>query len=249
MLDARIASALNKIIQNSYFKKKVSLEEQKAQKEDRFFRGRQITHMIYDNFRVTDSHDIVLDHADLLTINLRNDDIQELDTIWDEMLLSMRKVPTDDLLESLYKLRIRESDQVKAVLELYDLEIHQKKLGPDYHRLKTMVKRSIDQKLRLRNFDVRNEWIETGAVDTNRRGQSGVERGPGECFQWKAKGQCSRGESYSFRDDENKRAKSTPKSAPPFQPPTQEAEVHRGKRTSEAGVRLGRAIDSRAETS
>ena len=36
MLDARIASALNKIFQNSYFKKKASLEEQKAQKEDRF---------------------------------------------------------------------------------------------------------------------------------------------------------------------------------------------------------------------
>ena len=32
-----------------------------------------------------------------------------------------------------------------------------------------MVKRSIDQKLRLRNFDARNERIETGAVVTNRR--------------------------------------------------------------------------------
>ena len=39
MLDARIASALNKIIKNSYFKKKVCLEELKSQKEDRFFRG------------------------------------------------------------------------------------------------------------------------------------------------------------------------------------------------------------------
>ena len=39
MLDAKIASALNKIIQNSQFKKKVTLEEQKAQKEDRFLRG------------------------------------------------------------------------------------------------------------------------------------------------------------------------------------------------------------------
>ena len=38
MLDAKIASALNKIVQNSHFKKKVSLEEQKAQKEDRFLR-------------------------------------------------------------------------------------------------------------------------------------------------------------------------------------------------------------------
>ena len=41
VLDARIPSALNKIIQNSYFKKKVSLEEQNDQKEDRFLRGRQ----------------------------------------------------------------------------------------------------------------------------------------------------------------------------------------------------------------
>ena len=51
MLDAKIASALNKIIQNSQFKKKVSLEEQKAQKEDRLLRGRQIAFMIYDYFR------------------------------------------------------------------------------------------------------------------------------------------------------------------------------------------------------
>ena len=50
MLDAEIASALNNIIRNSQFKKKVSLEEQKAQKEDRFLRGRQIAFMICDNF-------------------------------------------------------------------------------------------------------------------------------------------------------------------------------------------------------
>ena len=40
-----------------------------------------------------------------------------------------------------------------------------------------MRKRSINQKLRLRNFDVRNERIETGAVVTIRTGLSGVERG------------------------------------------------------------------------
>ena len=52
VLDARIASALNKIIHNSHFKRRISLEAQKAQKEDRFFRGRQIAYLIYDYFRV-----------------------------------------------------------------------------------------------------------------------------------------------------------------------------------------------------
>ena len=48
--------------------------------------------------------------ADLFTIGLRNDDIQEFDSKWDGILLSMTKIPPDDILEGLYKLRIRESE-------------------------------------------------------------------------------------------------------------------------------------------
>ena len=59
VLDARIASALNRIIQNTHFKRRVSLEEQKAHKEDRFLRGRQIAHLIYEHFRVTGANDSV----------------------------------------------------------------------------------------------------------------------------------------------------------------------------------------------
>ena len=53
VLDARIASALNRIIHNSHFKRRISLEDEKAQKQDRFLRGRQIAYLIYDYFRVT----------------------------------------------------------------------------------------------------------------------------------------------------------------------------------------------------
>ena len=77
----------------------------------------------------------------------------------------MTQIPSDDILEGLYKLRrIRESEKLKTVLELYDLEIHQKKLGPDYHRLKTMVKRSIEQDIRNRNLGARKGNYERNAV-------------------------------------------------------------------------------------
>ena len=193
MLDARIASALNnKIIPNSHFKKKVSLEEQNAQEEDRFPRGRQIAFMIYDYFRVTGAHDAVLDYADLFSVTLRDDNVQEFDAWWDEVLLSMSKIPSDDVLESLFKLRIRESAQLKTVLELYDMENHQKISSmPNYQKLKTVVKRSIDQKLRLRDFDARHGKIETETVVKSRKGSIGVEGGKGTCYQWKEKGQCS----------------------------------------------------------
>ena len=163
VLDAKLASALNKIIQNSHFKKKISLEEQKAQKEDRFLRGRQI--MIYDYFRVTGAHDTVWDYADLFSVTLHYDNIQEFDTRWDEVLLSLSKIPSDDVLESLYKVRTRESAQLKTVVALYDMKIHHKTSMPNYQKkLKTMVKRSTDQKLRMRNFDARHGRIETAAV-------------------------------------------------------------------------------------
>ena len=143
--------------------------------------------MIYEYFRVTDAHDAVLDYADLFSTTLCNDDVQEFDTRWDEILLSMSKIPTDDVLESLYKLRIRESAQLKTVLELYELEDHQKISKPDYERLTTRVKRSIIQKIRARSVEARNERIETGAVVKDRRDKRGVARGLGERHPWKAK--------------------------------------------------------------
>ena len=126
MVEAKIASALNKIIQNSQFKKKVTIEEQRAQEEDRFLRGR---------------------HAeDLFSVTLPDDNIQEFDTRWDEVPLSLSNIPSDDILESLYKLRIRESAQLKTVLELCDMETHQKISMPNYQKMNTMVKRSIRSK-------------------------------------------------------------------------------------------------------
>ena len=216
VLDARIASALNKIIQNSHFKRRVSLEEQKAQKQDRFLRGRQIAYLIYDYFWVTGVNDSVESYADLLTISLRNDDIQEFDSKWDGILLSMTKIPPDDILQGLYKLRIRESEKLKTVLELYDLEIHQKKAGPDDHRLKTMVKRSIEQDLRNRNFGARNGIYERNAVVKNQGTKLRGQRTLGDCWQWETNGQSSKGDNCSFRHDINKRAKMTQPSPSPI---------------------------------
>ena len=53
------------------------------------------------------------------------------------------------------------------MLELYDLETHLKKLGPDYHSLKIMVKRSIEQEIRNQNFGNRTGNFEKNAVVKN----------------------------------------------------------------------------------
>ena len=209
VLDAKIASALNRIIHNDRFKRKVSLEEQEVQKEDRFLRGRQIAYLIYEYFRATGANDSVEHHADLFTIGLRNEDIQEVDSKLDGILLTMTKIPSDHILEGLYKIRTRESEKLKTALEVYKMEIHQKKIGPDYQRLKAMVKRSIEQDLRKRNFGSRNGNYETNAVVKNQGTEQRERRTLGDCWQWKANGQSSKLDNCSFRHDINKRAKTT----------------------------------------
>ena len=47
------------------------------------------------------------------TASFPNPDIPEFDSKWDGILLSMTKIPHDDILEGLYKLRIRESQKTK----------------------------------------------------------------------------------------------------------------------------------------
>ena len=104
----------------------------KPKKRTVSFEEGHIAFLIYEYFRVTGANDSVENYADLFTVVLRNDDIQEFDSKW-ENFLTMTQIPSDEIL------RMRESEKLKTVLELYKMEIHQKKDGPDYHRLKTMV--------------------------------------------------------------------------------------------------------------
>ena len=54
-------------------------------------------------------------------------------------------------------------------------------------QLKTSVNFEIDQMMRTRNFRVQNEVVERGAVTNSSKGKKAY-----ECFQWKAHGQCSK---------------------------------------------------------
>ena len=103
----------------------------------------------------------------------------------------------------------------RPYLELYDLEIHQKNAGPDNHRLKSMVKRSIEQDIRNNNFGARNGNYDTNAVVKNPGTKQRVQIILGDCWQWEPHGQCSRGDICSFRYDINKRGKMTQSSTSP----------------------------------
>ena len=87
-LDLMMASALNRCYdKQTHFWKKISVEEQRAQKDNRFLRGREIAYLIYEYFRPTGSYDEIQGLSGLFSIKLDNDDIQVFDLRWEQAFL------------------------------------------------------------------------------------------------------------------------------------------------------------------
>ena len=169
MLDAKIASALKKLLTSVHFRRRISVEGQRAQKDDRFSRGRQIAYMIYEHFRATGAFEALQGLSDTFNIHLQNDDVQDFDTRWDQALLAASEIPTGMVLEGFYKSKLPDSVQLQTVLAMYERENVRNNEPPNCSRLKTMVRRHIDQTMRTRNFRALSEIVERGAVTKSQK--------------------------------------------------------------------------------
>ena len=78
-----------------------------------------------------------------------------------------------------------------------------------------MVKRSIEQEIRNKNFGSKIGNFEKNAVVKNQGTKQRVQRILGDCWQWETNGQCVKGDNCSFRHDINKRGKSSPSNPSP----------------------------------
>ena len=84
-----------------------------------------------------------------------------------------------------------------------------KKLGPDYHRLKTMAKRSIEQEIRkIRILGAEMEILRRNVVVKNQVNKTACDKEFLEIVgNGKPTGSVSKGDNCSFRRDINKRGK------------------------------------------
>ena len=78
-----------------------------------------------------------------------------------------------------------------------------------------MVKRSIEQEIRNKNFGIRNGNFKKNAVVKNQGTKHRVQRILGDCWQWETNGQCVKWDNCSFSHDINKRGKVCPSNPSP----------------------------------
>ena len=126
------------------FRKRVCAEEQRAQQYDRFLRGRQIAHMVYEDFRAMGAWEAVLGLSDQFSFRLQDDDVQDFDTRWDQAVSAASEIPADTVLEGLCKSKLQDSVQLQTVLAVYEQENVRNNEPPNNSRLKTILRRHLD---------------------------------------------------------------------------------------------------------
>ena len=157
--------------------------------------------MIYDYFRVTS---IMKQYKDSQTcwLSFQNDDVQDFDFRWDHALLPVSEMPSDVILEGLYKSKLQNSAQLQTVLAIFYQKTARNTGMTNYQQLKTAVKLHMNQMILTRHLRVWIDIVERGSVIKSQKGKKAfVDRKVEECSQWKAHGQCSKGDSCSFRHD------------------------------------------------
>ena len=163
----------------THFRKKISVEEQRAQKDNRFLRGRQIPFLFYEYFRPTGSCDEVQGLSRLCSIKLENDHTQDFDLRWEQALFQTSDPPSDKVFEGLYVCKLQDSSQAQT--------------NRDYHTLRMCVKLHIEQAQRSKNFRTQSEITERAAVTEGKVQKSFTKRKTGECFHWKTNGLVQKG--------------------------------------------------------
>ena len=130
--------------------------------------------------------------SDLFNICLHNDDVQDFDARWDQILSGTSEMLPENVLEGLHRNKLQCSEQLQAVFAMSNPELNRDQEAPSCQKLRNMVRQHVAQTISTRNFKARNERIETGVLVKGHKGRNvSAERKVGDCFQWKANGQCS----------------------------------------------------------
>ena len=119
-LDLMMAAALKRCYdKHTHFRKKISVEEQRAQKNNRFLTGRQVAYLVYEYFRPTGSQDEIQGLSGPFSIKFESDDIQDFDLRWEQASLLTSDPPSDTVLEGLYVSKLQDSSKIQTIMALF----------------------------------------------------------------------------------------------------------------------------------
>jgi hypothetical protein len=110
-LDTKLGSALSDLAKGE-LGRRLTLATEKEDKEGRNVTGRQLLKVVYDYYKTDEYSGVLYDVADLMEVKVKVDNpgwkqLQDFRDTWDETLAGMERETAEDILEALFKQKIK----------------------------------------------------------------------------------------------------------------------------------------------
>merc|ERR1712002_687140 len=121
--------------------RKLATEERLQTKNNpiRILSGRQIAYRIFEHFALPPASKEQMDINHLCNLEIKNDNLRQFDSKWDEIMIQLPEEPPDNWIESMYKKQLEKSVQFAPYMALYKNRIAMQEAKPSYRSLKDLV--------------------------------------------------------------------------------------------------------------
>ena len=122
-LDTKLGSAISEVAKGE-LGRRLTLATEWEDKEGNNVTGRQLLKVVYEYYKTDESAGILYDLSDLMSVKIKGDNpgwrqLQDFRDTWDETLAGMEKEPTDDILEQMFRDKIKECRCISHDYETY----------------------------------------------------------------------------------------------------------------------------------
>eukprot|EP00973_Karenia_brevis_P005034 693165-Karenia_brevis.AAC.1 len=114
-------------------------------------KGRQIAWIVFHHYELSATEGAVLEFSDLISVELRSDNLAASLNDWEYTICGMRSTPPADSMETLFIKQFRKCGHLKEQLALYELEVIQKSVPRSYDRLIHVVRNNVEARRGVRN--------------------------------------------------------------------------------------------------
>ncbi len=118
-LDAKLGASLTKIMTGEFARQIHILMEESASK-GKFLKGRQILLLLYQHYQISEVDGQMLDFQDLLAVHMVGEELRRFMNDWEMILTGMRKLPEEDVLETLFRRQIQRHSGFREHMAYYE---------------------------------------------------------------------------------------------------------------------------------
>jgi len=204
-LSAKMASGLIKVVQGQ-LAKEIQLIDDQLSKQGKYLNGRQIYWIICNHFKVCETQGTIIELKDLLALSLKGDNVRQFVNAWNATMNLLQNIPSDDVLECLFRAQLEKSVQLKEMLNLIDQDIVHRGAKKSYQTLMHAVQAHLNHRHMMKMRDDLDN-VNTGAAGGKARGRGKGSRSQsakptkGDCTQFLNGGRCSKGSNCEFKHD------------------------------------------------